>query len=302
MAGKHIYKASKKKAGVTLKQAIEEYGNYSKGLLSNSTLMTYMNGLGHFLRVVGDKLIDDLDFGDCVAFKNDMIAKGNRGATVAGRLAALVALREYLRRTYHVYIAELSDIKALKPPVSRALPVYIDKEEFLAMTSHCESLEEEVLTRLLFTCGLRAAEVLQISKADIRRSQNDTERSTMTVTGKGNKQRVVALPVETEATLDKYMEMLALSRRGELDSNEPIFGFSYRTLYNRIRDVGKRAGLEIHPHVLRHGFATELLDTGFDLRTIQEMLGHASLATTAIYASVKPGKATEVAQSFEKKD
>ncbi len=302
MAGKHIYKASKKKAGVTLKQAIEEYGNYSKGLLSNSTLMTYMNGLGHFLRVVGDKLIDDLDFGDCVAFKNDMIAKGNRGATVAGRLAALVALREYLRRTYHVYIAELSDIKALKPPVSRALPVYIDKEEFLAMTSHCESLEEEVLTRLLFTCGLRAAEVLQISKADIRRSQNDTERSTMTVTGKGNKQRVVALPVETEATLDKYMEMLALSRRGELDSNEPIFGFSYRTLYNRIRDVGKRAGLEIHPHVLRHGFATELLDTGFDLRTIQEMLGHASPATTAIYASVKPGKATEVAQSFEKKD
>ena len=162
------------------------------------------------------------------------------------------------------------------------------------------SLCDQAILELAYACGLRLAEL-----RNIRVEQLQLESGFINVIGKGNKERVVPLGRKAVAALQRYLEVgrpmlvtkrspaaVFLTRRGT--------PFSPVTLWLRVKKRARYAGISrnLTPHMLRHSFATHLLDHGADLRVIQELLGHASISTTEVYTHVAGNRLREVHQKF----
>lgn len=166
------------------------------------------------------------------------------------------------------------------PKVPKKLPHFLSVDEALAVLKSFDShkdlpLKEKVLFLLLYGGGLRVSEACNLKWADIQAAQK-----VLRVKGKGSKERVVALPTLTLEVLLRWKK--------ESSFNEYVFGekaLNPRTAYEMVRQSGLRAGLvkPLHPHALRHSFATHLLSSGSNLRTLQELLGHESLQATEKY-------------------
>ena len=156
---------------------------------------------------------------------------------------------------------------------------------------------DRAAVELLYAAGLRVSELVGLDLGDIRLSQR-----TLRIRGKGRKERVVPFGRPAAKALDAYLPVRARWRKKVSDDEEPLFvnqrgsRLSDRSV-RRILDsaVRRTAGLaHLHPHALRHAFATHLLEAGMDLRAIQELLGHSSLATTQVYTRVDLAHLMEV--------
>ncbi|KHD88233.1 MAG: site-specific recombinase [Bdellovibrio sp. ArHS] len=166
------------------------------------------------------------------------------------------------------------------PRVPKKIPHFLSVDEALAVlksfnTGAEASLKEKVLFLLLYGGGLRVSEACQLKWAQVFTSQK-----VLRVTGKGSKERVIALPSLTIQALQAWKKQSGFS--------EFVFGeepLNPRTAYDMVKISGQRAGLlkPLHPHALRHSFATHLLSSGANLRTLQELLGHESLQATEKY-------------------
>jgi integrase/recombinase XerD len=169
------------------------------------------------------------------------------------------------------------------PRRERKLPLILSREQVKALLEASGNLRNRTLLAILYGCGLRVAEVIQLLVSDI-----DSARNVLRVRhGKGRKERQTLLPA-------KLLELLRCYWRSQrpsvwlfpgADSTRPI---SAKTVFLACRKAAQRAGISkpIHPHSLRHAFATHLLESGVNLRTIQILLGHANLETTARYLHV----------------
>lgn len=165
------------------------------------------------------------------------------------------------------------------PKVPKKLPHFLSVDEILAVIGvlreeELRDLEEKVLFLLLYGGGLRVSEACSLRWHEVH-----VATRTLRVKGKGNKERVIVLPQMVNTVLQKL--------RGR-QSGDFVFGeapLHTRKAYEIIRRLGARAGLlqPVHPHALRHSFATHLLSSGANLRTLQEMLGHESLQATEKY-------------------
>jgi len=195
-------------------------------------------------------------------------------ATIARRLAAARAL---LRFTYGP--ARVPDA-ALAPRRGRRLPdapKATDVAELLETAEGAKPLElrNRALLELLYSAGLRSAEAVGLDLADV-----DFERESLHVRGKGSKERVVPLGEEAAYHLARYLrEGRPALVRGAVDA-------VFLSARGRRLDTSTVRRIVRNPHRLRHAFATHLLEGGADLRTIQELLGHASLSTTQVYSHV----------------
>jgi len=162
------------------------------------------------------------------------------------------------------------------------------------------TLCDQAILELAYACGLRRAEL-----CSLRLEQLHLEAGFINVIGKGNKERVVPVGRQAVAALHRYLEAgrpqlvtpkspanVFLTKRGT--------PFASVTLWKRIKDRVQRAGIgrNITPHMLRHSFATHLLEHGADLRVIQELLGHASIGTTEVYTHVTGHRLREVHRKF----
>ncbi|WP_373998109.1 tyrosine-type recombinase/integrase [Bdellovibrio bacteriovorus] len=166
------------------------------------------------------------------------------------------------------------------PKVPKKLPHFLSVDEALAVFKSFDadkeiSLKEKVLFLLLYGGGLRVSEACNLKWSEVFMSQK-----ILRVTGKGSKERVIALPTLTVQVLHAWKK--------ESGFNEFVFGeepLNPRTAYDMVKLSGQRAGLlkPLHPHALRHSFATHLLSSGANLRTLQELLGHESLQATEKY-------------------
>ncbi|HXC42659.1 MAG TPA: site-specific tyrosine recombinase/integron integrase [Candidatus Dormibacteraeota bacterium] len=169
------------------------------------------------------------------------------------------------------------------PRRERKLPLILSREEVKALLAAPGNLRTRTLLAILYGCGLRVSEVAQLKVSDI-----DSARNLLRVRqGKGGKDRQTLLPA-------KLLELLRCYWRNQrpsgwlfpaADSARPI---TPKTIYMVCRTATRRAGISkpVHPHSLRHAFATHLLEAGVNLRTIQILLGHANLETTARYLHV----------------
>ncbi|MGE5084973.1 MAG: tyrosine-type recombinase/integrase, partial [Bacillota bacterium] len=166
------------------------------------------------------------------------------------------------------------------PKVPKKLPHFLSVDEVLSVLKTFDKknevpLKEKVLFLLLYGGGLRISEA-----CNLRWSSVHLDQKVLRVTGKGNKERVVALPSVAVENLKKWKKESAF--------DDYVFGdkpLVQRTAYEMVRQSGLRAGLlkPLHPHALRHSFATHLLSSGANLRTLQELLGHESLQATEKY-------------------
>jgi integrase/recombinase XerD len=160
---------------------------------------------------------------------------------------------------------------------------------------------DQAVLELAYASGLRLAEL-----RGLRLEQLHLEAGFINVIGKGNKERVVPVGAKAVAALDDYLSPAGRPKLVTAKSPANVFltqrgtPFASVTLWKRITDRAKRLGFErpITPHMLRHSFATHLLEHGADLRVIQEMLGHASISTTEIYTHVTGSRLREVHRKF----
>lgn len=157
------------------------------------------------------------------------------------------------------------------------------------------SLRDRAMLELIYACGLRASEVCTLKIDDIKR-----EAGVIIVTGKGNKQRMVPIGKPALRAIEVYLESCRPGLVSRRSADTLLLSRSGRALervavWQLVKKHAKRAGLgKVHPHVLRHSFATHLLAGGADLRVVQELLGHADIATTEVYTHVDRTRLHEV--------
>ncbi len=166
------------------------------------------------------------------------------------------------------------------PKKQRKLPEVLSKEEVKKLLAATDSLRNKLLIEFMYSSGLRLSECLKIRKEDV----NIDEKVGIIKAGKGNKDRFFILSEKLIVDLQEYLathqESLIFSgRKGHLNS---------RTVEKIVNNTAKKAGISkrVYCHLLRHSFATHLLEAGVDIRKIQELLGHSNLQTTQIYTRV----------------
>ncbi|MFC1769957.1 tyrosine-type recombinase/integrase, partial [Nitrospirota bacterium] len=156
------------------------------------------------------------------------------------------------------------------------------------------SLRDIAMLELLYSSGLRVSELVQMKVSDL-----NFEAGFVRVLGKGSKERIVPAHPKALETVRKYMDELR-PRLLKNKRSEYIFlsnrsaPMTRQRFWQTLKQLGKNAGVEITPHVLRHSFATHLLEGGADLRSVQKMLGHSDISTTQIYTKVTITRAREV--------
>ena len=208
------------------------------------------------------------------------VGKGRASATVARHVAAIRTFYQWLLRTEQIASSPADDLQP--PKVGQRLPHVLSVERADELFEQELSPRDHALVEVLYGCGLRVGEVSGLDREDV----DLTEGLVRVRHGKGGKERIVPLgPPAARAVHRVLLELdgdegpLFLNRRGGR--------LSPRSIRQIVRKVGVAAGAPgLHPHALRHSFATHLLDNGADLRGIQELLGHASLSTTQRYTHV----------------
>ena len=231
------------------------------------------------------------------------MAEGRSPRSV-GRLVA--AVRGYYRyATAAVPLAENPAADVAAPRAWKALPKFLTVDEVDALLQAPDlatprGLRDRALLELLYATGLRVSELLALAPAHL-----DLEAGVLTCMGKGRKERVVPFGDEAVRWLGRYLRearpALAARRSSpRLFVNARGGSLSRMGFWKLLRDYGLQAGIgrAISPHVLRHSFATHLLERGADLRAIQMMLGHADLSTTQIYTHVLDERLRSVYERF----
>ncbi|HLE99916.1 MAG TPA: tyrosine recombinase [Gaiellaceae bacterium] len=245
-------------------------------------------------REVGDAGVDDLE-----RWVAAMRAAGRASSTVARRVSAV---RSYFHHLILIGIRTENPASSLRLPrrprrLPRSLsPAEIERLVETASGSTPRALRDRALVELLYGAGLRVSEAIGLERTAV-----DLEDRIVRVVGKGGKERIVPLGRPAAEAVRRY---LALGRphldrrfRPELFLNARGGPLTRAGAFLVLRKLSEKAGLEperVHPHILRHSFATHLLEGGADLRSVQEMLGHADLGTTERYTHVSDRRRREV--------
>ena len=229
----------------------------------------------------------------------ELRAAGLSGATIARRVAAV---RSFYR--HQTLLGARTDNPAAEldlPRRRRRLPRTLSPAEVerlidAAAGTTPRSLRDRALIELLYGAGLRVSEAVGLGKTDV-----DLDGRIVRALGKGSKERVVPIGRPAVEALRRYLSrgrpFLDARHRPELFLNARGGALTRAGVFLILRGLAGKAGLEperVHPHLLRHSFATHLLEGGADLRSVQEMLGHADLATTELYTHVSDRRRREL--------
>ncbi len=278
--------------------AVDSFLALSAARLAARTVEAYRRDLAHFASFVGGSpaaaTADDL-----AAYVASLRADGRAATTIARRVAAL---RSFYR--HQMLLGARADNPAAEldlPKRRRTLPRTLSPGEVerlieAASGTTPRTLRDRALVELLYGAGLRVSEAVGLDKAAV-----DLESRLVRCTGKGSKERIVPVGREAVEALRRYLSRgrphLDRRHRPELFLNARGGPLTRAGAFLILRRLAAVAGLEperIHPHLLRHSFATHLLEGGADLRSVQEMLGHADLATTELYTHVSDRRRREL--------
>lgn len=229
--------------------------------------------------------------------------RGLAGSTLARRRASLRGFHAYLTRIGAAAAEALPEA----PPArgQRRLPHVLSVEEIERLLAQPAgeaplALRDRAMLELIYASGLRVSELCGLPMTGI-----DREARAVTVRGKGSRERVVPFGRAAAEALDAYLErarplLSGAARHGRLFVNARGGPLSRMGFWKVLRGHARAAGVasRVHPHTLRHSFATHLLQGGADLRVVQELLGHASVTTTSIYTHLDRAYLREVHRSF----
>ncbi len=264
-----------------------------------TTVTAYIGDIEEFRRFLRCELCKDADNPESVELADvrlwvaNMSERGLKISSIARRLQSLRSLFKYLVRHHGLKVNPVAGIRTRRRP--KPLPVFLAPEESAATIDDAirDSLfcpddfivaRNTLITTMLYSTGIRASELIAL-----RDSAVDIIRSELKVHGKRNKERMIPFGAELAQLIENYRRLRAQYAAPGDDTffirpnGKPIYyGLLYRVVRTKLEEEGVKSARK-SPHVFRHSFATDLLNNGADLRAVQELLGHASLATTQRY-------------------
>ena len=231
-----------------------------------------------------------------------------RGLGARSRARALVAARRWLRHLGAVGALDRDPAEGVETPrFGQPLPRLLRRDETEALIAAVDpdtplGLRDRAMLEVLYGGGLRVSELVELPLSGL-----DARAGVLRVMGKGRRERIVPVGEPALAALEAYLsqERPALARAGRRPSDAVFLSrlgsaMTRQNFFVRLRAIARRAGIpseRVSPHVLRHAFATDLLEGGADLRAVQSMLGHADLSTTQIYTHVSRKRLRETVEA-----
>jgi integrase/recombinase XerD len=273
--------------------------------LSPNTVEAYsrdLAALAHFAERK-NRSFEALERQDLEAFVRSLMTGGNSPRSVGRAVATIRGFYRFLAASGLVPADPSADLRA--PRAWPALPKALGLEEVDRLLEVPDAstplgMRDRALIELLYATGLRVSELVGLRPSDV-----NLESGYLTCTGKGDKQRMVPIGHTASEWVDRYMRearpiLVRRSKAPWLFVNARGQGLSRVGFWKILKAYGRQAGISrgLTPHVLRHSFATHLLERGADLRAIQMMLGHADLSTTQIYTHVLEARLRSVYDKF----
>ncbi|HWI19113.1 MAG TPA: site-specific tyrosine recombinase XerD [Vicinamibacterales bacterium] len=274
--------------------------------LSANTVESYGRDLAQLSAAAAalERPVESLDRRALEQFVRQLMGEGRSPRSVARAVACFRGFYRFLVVSGHRQDNPAVDVQA--PRAWKTLPKFLSMEEVDRLietpdTSEPRGVRDRALIEVLYATGLRVSEMVNLRQQDL-----NLESGYLTCTGKGRKQRLVPIGDEASAWLERYIKEArpALLKKR---SSPRLFvnarggtGLTRVGFWKILKEHGKQAGLSrtLSPHVLRHSFATHLLERGADLRAIQMMLGHSDLSTTQIYTHILDARLRAVYDKF----
>lgn len=262
--------------------------------ISPLTVRNYTGDIQGFLDFLGNNGVDSLDKvsrSTMRLYLGWLHEQGIARASISRKLSALRSFYRYLARENLVDAEPLSTLSS--PKLEKRLPTFLTHEEMARLieapdTSTPQGLRDRAILELLYAAGVRVSEIVALDLKDI-----DLGSRQIRVWGKGSKERMVLMGRPAAEALKLYLDLGRIKLEGKAYTQAVFLNrFGERIVVRRIQHIIKKyarqAGLEmrVFPHIMRHTFATHLLNGGADLRVVQDLLGHARLSSTQIYTHV----------------
>ena len=266
------------------------------------TVRNYTSDLLGFFQFLKEKGIDSLNEVDKHVLRDylrHLMEQGLVKASIARKLSAIRSFYRYLIREEIISTSPVATTSS--PKLDKRLPSFLTTDEMTRLLeapdlSTPRGQRDHALLELLYASGLRVSELANLNLEQVNLNSREIR-----VWGKGSKERMVLMGEPAARALTAYLnqgrlELLGNKRSSALFLNRYGERLTERSVQIEIQEIAEKAGIgkRVHPHMLRHTFATHLLDGGADLRVVQELLGHANLSSTQIYTHVSKSQAKKV--------
>ncbi len=252
---------------------------------SDHTLVNYRIDLNEFFNQLKDTPVEKIDYLQLRKYLADIRYKNYRPRSLARKISTLRSFFKFLQR--EGYIKDNPAVLLNTPKLDKKLPNFLSESEMTALiecpvTDKETGLRDRAIMETLYSSGLRVSELVGLNIESV-----DFISNIVRVMGKGKKERLVPIGETALRAIKAYLDnrkhksnSMFLNMRGKRLTARSVCDITHK--YIKLTSVNKN----ISPHVLRHSFATHLLDHGADLRSVQELLGHVNLSTTQIYTHV----------------
>lgn len=269
-----------------------EYLELEKGLSAN-TIDAYRRDLYDFVSRLSGKDIQSIGRNDINSYVRILKERNLAPTSIIRKVASL---RGFFRWAYAMNIITKNPASTLEQPkVPQRLPKVITLKEVEEMLHSGLNPLEQVMMELLYSCGLRVSELVNLKTSDI-----DISSKYVRCFGKGSKERVIPMGEAAVRVLREYYpERELILKKFNLNTKKLLINehgrfINRQDIYTFIHNRGKLIHKNISPHTLRHSFATHLLENGADLRVVQELLGHSDVSTTQLYTHISKKRLKEV--------
>lgn len=272
----------------SVKQSIQNYIRFLKfeKNFSTHTIIAYENDLMEFADFIGEKSINDVNKNDIRSFLTFLSEKELQVKSIRRKISSVRSFFKFLMKENIITHNPCTGI--ILPKLKKNIPEFIDANPILHYLSQnineddFESIRNHLIIDLLYQTGIRRSELYQLKWSDI-----DWYNLNLKVLGKRNKERIIPFSLKLKSNLERYF--FVLEKKGIkkefmwIDEKSERLS-SYQLYYIVKKEMAKiTTQIKKHPHILRHTFATHLLNNGADINAVKELLGHSNLKATEIY-------------------
>lgn len=264
--------------------------------LSQNTIDAYRRDLTEFLEFCLSRNVEEINKIERIHISGYILKLHKNKLNPTSIMRKTASLRGFFKWLCANEICEKNPALTLEPPkIPQKLPKVITAEEINIILSENLNKREKVILELLYGCGLRVSELVNLKIHDI-----DISAKYLQCTGKGSKERIVPIGSKALHAIKMYTKErdFILQKTRKTSKNllltEEGKNITRQEVYNFIHKLGEKIHKSISPHTLRHTFATHLLENGADLRVVQELLGHSDVSTTQLYTHISKKRLKEV--------
>ena len=274
---------------------VSEFLNYIRNKnYSLNTIISYINDLYYFHEFVKMDF-DKVKYDDIRDYLEYLNLKKEKSTSVSRKISSLKSFYKFLYKNDYMDKKDYPLVKVTYPKKEKKLPKFLYYNDLLEIINESskdkDGVRDRLIIEMLYATGVRVSELVNIKLNDI-----DFNNKRIIVCGKGNKERIVYYGDYAEEVLNKYLKTHVRKNNNYLFLNSKGEQITDGGIRYIIDNIMKKLSIKTHvtPHVLRHSFATHLLQNGADLKAIQAMLGHSDISSTQVYMQFQDGALKDV--------